>query len=155
MADKGPVPGAKQTPVVVRVTRRIAAPPERVFDAWLDPSTAGKFLFATPKGEMIQVEIGARVGGKFVIVERREGGDAGHYGQYLQIDRPRRIAFRFSTEKNDGSGDLVVVDIAPADGGSEVKLAHELKPQAAGMMERTATGWKGVLKTLGDVLAEA
>ena len=36
-------------PIVIHVTRRFDAAPERVFDAWLDPETARKFLFATSK----------------------------------------------------------------------------------------------------------
>ena len=62
---------------------------ERVFDAWLDPSKASKFLFATPTGKMVRVEIDARVGGSFVIT-RRDGEDVGHVGDLSwEIDRPR------------------------------------------------------------------
>ena len=39
------------------ITHSFAAAPERVFDAWLDPAIARRFLFATPTGEMIR-EIG-------------------------------------------------------------------------------------------------
>ena len=39
--------------VIVRVTHRFGHSPECVFDAWLDPAKAGKFLFATPAGRML------------------------------------------------------------------------------------------------------
>ena len=37
--------------VSIRVSHRYEASPERVYDAWLDPAKAGKFLFATPTGQ--------------------------------------------------------------------------------------------------------
>jgi len=47
--------------VVVRVVRRYDAPSDRVFDAWLDPSTARRFLFGIPTGEIVRAEIEPRV----------------------------------------------------------------------------------------------
>jgi uncharacterized protein YndB with AHSA1/START domain len=38
---------AMNAPGVVEADHHFGAPPERVFDAWLDPKTAGKWLFAT------------------------------------------------------------------------------------------------------------
>ncbi|NWM54818.1 SRPBCC domain-containing protein, partial [Escherichia coli] len=85
-------------PVILTVTRAFAARPERVFDAWLDPGQAARFLFATPEGEMIRCDIDARVGGRGLIVERRVGGDAHHRIRFEAIDRPRRLVFLFSAD---------------------------------------------------------
>src|SRR5436305_647957 len=110
----------------VRVTRRYDAPPEAVFDAWLDPTRARKFLFATPSGQMVRVDIDGRAGGAFVITERRGGEDIEHAGEYLEVERPRRIAFVFAVPKFSTERTHVTIDIAPTgDGGAELTLTHE------------------------------
>ena len=65
---------------------------------------ARKFLFATSTGQMVRAEIDPRVGGAFNFTDRRDGVDAEHVGEYLEIDRPRRLVFTFHTER--GSTDL-------------------------------------------------
>ena len=84
----------------VVVSRQFDAPPELVFDAWLDPKSVGRWLFATPGGRMTRVELDPRVGGKFTIVERRDDVLAGHFGTFVEIDRPRKLVFDFTTELN-------------------------------------------------------
>ena len=140
--------------VTVRVSRRFDAPAERVFNAWLDPRGAGKWLFATPTGEMVRVEIDARVGGRFVFVDRRQGEDVEHTGAYQEIDRPRRLVFDFKVPKFSDEATRIQVDLAPAASGEDgtlLLLAHEgVHAEYAG---RTEEGWKGILDGLARSLA--
>ena len=140
---------------VVRVTRRFDASPERVFDAWLDPVTAGRWLFATPTGEMQRVEIDARVGGRYAIVERREEGDAEHFGKYLEIDRPHRLVFTLAVEPDAQSGDRITVEITPVGDGCELTLTHVMAPGYAEYAGRTESGWNDVLASLARQFASA
>jgi uncharacterized protein YndB with AHSA1/START domain len=139
--------------LVIRVSRHYDASPERVFDAWLDPVQAGRFLFATPTGEMQRVEIDPRVGGKFTIIERRGDVDAPHHGEYLEIDRPRRLALRFYAGNCSDDATPVAIEIAPQESGCGLILTHEMDPAWAEYKERTAQGWNGILEGLARVLA--
>jgi uncharacterized protein YndB with AHSA1/START domain len=139
-------------PIILTVERHIAAVPETVFDAWLDAETVGKWLFATPDGIMETVEIDPRVGGKFLIVERREGEPAEHFGEYLEIDRPRRLVFTFAAMRDAGYT-KVEVTIAPDGDGSLVTLVHEMDPEWADYEARTRQGWTNILEGLARTLS--
>jgi len=136
--------------VTVRVTRRFKASPERVFDAWLDPAKARQFLFATPTGQMLRVDIDARVGGRFLIVERREGEDLAHEGEYLEIDRPRRLRFTFGVLRYSKEYSRVCIDIVPLTGGCELTLTHE--GVLAGYADKTPEGWGMIFDGLAKLL---
>lgn len=143
-----------QQPVIARATRRFAASPEQVFDAWLDPARAGRWLFATPAGEMVQVEIDPRVGGRYTFVERRDGEDVAHSGEYLEIDRPRRLVFTLSVAKYGQHADRVTVEIIPVGAGCELTISHEMSAANAAFLERTERGWGGILEGLAAALVE-
>jgi uncharacterized protein YndB with AHSA1/START domain len=139
-------------PVILRIARRFSHPPERVFDAWLDPASLGRWLFATEGGEMLRVEADPRVGGEFIIVEKRGVALAEHFGRYVEIDRPRRLAFTFSTDR-ESNPTLVTVDIVPTADGCELTLTHEMDPQWAAYADRAREGWTMILEGLATTLA--
>src|SRR5271155_3338642 len=136
--------------VTLRLSHRFAAKPERVFDAWLDPKTAGKWLFATPTGVMTRVEIDPRVGGKFTIV-RRDGEEIEHVGEYLEIDRPRRLVFTFGVPKFSSEMTRVAIEIVGSGEGCELTLTNEGVLPDYG--ERTKEGWTMILGNLEKSIA--
>jgi uncharacterized protein YndB with AHSA1/START domain len=139
--------------VNVRVTRRFAAAPERVFDAWLEPEKARRFLFATESGQMTRVEINARVGGSFAFVDRRDGEDIEHCGKYLEIDWPQLLVFTLSVGKYSPGNGRVIIEIVPLVSGCELTLTHVgVQPEYA---SRTEAGWIGILEALAGTLGES
>jgi uncharacterized protein YndB with AHSA1/START domain len=142
-------------PVILTITRDFAAPPERVFDAWLDPDQARHFLFATEGGEMQTVEIDARVGGRATIVERRASGDAHHRLQFEVIDRPHRLVFLFAADPaEEGEWTRVSIQIAATATGCTLTLTHEMAPEWAAYAEQTSKGWTMILASLARTLGE-
>lgn len=146
MAVKG-----NETPITLVMTRQFDAAPETVFDAWLDAESIAQWLFATPGGVMEKVEISPRVGGGFEVFERRGSQLATHFGGFVEINRPHRLAFDFSTDREQGTT-RVSVDFEPRDGGCFVTLTHELDAQWAAYGESVRAGWTGLLEDLGRTL---
>jgi uncharacterized protein YndB with AHSA1/START domain len=138
----------------IAVSRRFAAPPERVFDAWFDPDAVGAWLFATPDGVSKHVEIDGRNGGGFAIHEQRGETLATHFGVYREIVRPSRIVFSFGADRQ-GSSTAVAVDIRPdGGGGSLLTLRHELDPEWAALDASVRAGWAGILEGLARATGE-
>ena len=136
----------------VQISRAFRAPPERVFDAWLDPATVGQWLFATPTGQMRRTDIDARVGGAFCIIENRDGEDVDHRGLYLEMDRPCRLAFTLHVGKYALAVTPVAIDIVPEQEGCRLILTHD--NVYADYEARTQEGWAMILNGLAARLGE-
>ena len=143
----------KPDAVSVSVTHRFSASAERVFDAWLDPEKACKFLFVTATGQMVRTEIDARVGGGFTIVERRAGEEVAHVGTYLTVDRPRHLVFTLSVPKYSKDESRISVEITPLGSGCELMLTQEMLPGMAEYRGRTEEGWRRIFEVLAEQLS--
>ncbi len=132
----------------VRVSRRLAAPAETVFDAWLLETSVGEWLFATPEGEMARVEIEPHVGGRFEIVERRGGEEVLHTGVYEEMARPLRLAFSLQVPKYSPGSERVAIEIVPDSDGCELTLSQTLSADAPASPDQIEHGWRSILEAL-------
>ena len=120
--------------VVVSVTHRYCAPAERVFDAWLTPWQASRFLFRSRAGTVMQCQLQPEVGGAFTVIERRNAAEGDesvfnvvHSGRYVEIDRPRRLVFDLCVLAFSDDTPRVTVDfVARTTQTCEVVVNHEL-----------------------------
>jgi two-component system, cell cycle response regulator DivK len=136
----------------VRVTRTFAAPAEAVFDSWLDERTVGEWLFATAEGEMVRIEIEPHVGGRFEIVERRDGEEVLHTGIYEEMARPLRLAFTLEVPKYSQNKERVGIAITPSGDGCELVLVQTVSPGAPASAEQIERGWETILDALATRL---
>jgi uncharacterized protein YndB with AHSA1/START domain len=140
--------------VKVRVTRQFSVSPERVFDAWLDPEMIGKWMFGPDlrDEEVVRISLDPRVGGSFSFVVRRQGQEIDHVGEYLEIDRPRRLVFTWGVAGVEGSS-RVIIDIVPLENGCNLTLTHELHPDWADYADRTEDAWTKMINMLSAKLS--
>ena len=139
---------APEEPADVRVERRIEAPIERVFDAWLDPATMGEWLFRTPGGELVRASAEPQVGGTWEVTERRADGEWVHKGVYEAIERPTRLVFTLNVPKASADETRVIVAVGADEDGTTVALTQTVNADAAANAERIAQGWAGILDAL-------
>jgi uncharacterized protein YndB with AHSA1/START domain len=134
----------------LRIARRFDAAPERVFDAWTDPRLAHGWLFTTPTSQAHSVEMDLRVGGRWEIVDRRGGVDYRAIGEYLEIERPSRLAFTFGMPQFSDAFTKVVVEIAADGAGALMTLTQDgLTADAVAALEQ---GWGEMFDRLASGL---
>lgn len=140
---------------VVRVNRRFDAPSSRVFDAWLDTAMLERWMFgpALRDEEIVKLTLDPRTGGTFSFVVRRQGREITHLGEYLEIERPSRLAFTWSTADSLPAVSRVTIEIISLGDGCELTLTHEMHPDWLDYISRTEAGWAKMLDALAAALA--
>ncbi|MBK3493926.1 SRPBCC domain-containing protein [Viridibacillus sp. YIM B01967] len=123
---------------------------DKVFDACIDPDKVMKWMF--PKGDIVRVEIDARVGGSFSFVDLREGKEIDHRGEYLVIDRPNRLVFTWGIPKESSDEARVIIDIISTRTGCELTLTHELHPDWSDFASQTEQAWRSMLEAMDTTL---
>jgi len=143
----------------LQLERVIAAPRERLFEAWLDPATVARFLAPTGRAS---AEIDAVVGGRFRVVML--GNDAMplppgfpdglvHTGEYLEIDRYRRLAFTWVSPYTGPEPSVVTIDFEAAGAATRLRLRHE--HLSAEEVASHGSGWGAILDHLARVVGGA
>ena len=73
-----------------------------------------------------------------------------HTGEYLEIDRPRRLVFTFAVPAHNPNATRVEVEIAPTADGCEVRLTQRDTPDE--WVEPSTKGWTMILEALDAAL---
>jgi len=145
------------TTVEARVSHRFRASADQIYDAWLDPAKVRRWMAAGLQsmglaGDIRQIEIYARVGGKFLFTDQRDESEARHWGTYLELERPRRIVFTWIVDESEESNpSTVFLTIQPEAGGCFVTIVHQMLPGWAEYVPRVEMGWGRMLAGLDQL----
>lgn len=139
------------TELELTVKKRIAAPREAVFNAWLAPATLAKFMRPPEMALPARVETDPVKGGRFSIVMRSQEKEIPHSGTYLAIDPHAHLSFTwespFSLDDSVVTIDFVEVDAATTD----VTLRH-VKFRSEEARNGHVRGWTAIFSNLAEAL---
>jgi uncharacterized protein YndB with AHSA1/START domain len=142
----------------VRLQRTIAAPPDRVYRAWLEPDLLARWM-APGALEVTRTEVDERVGGHFRIWHASAEGDVGGFeAELLELVPGERIVFRWGFVGPDRLAgptydSLLTITLREApDGATELTLVHERLDELAAALPEVADnvgrGWEAALDKL-------
>lgn len=139
------------TELSLELHRHLPHPPEKVFDAWLDPNMLAKFMTPGPNMTVGETKTDPKVGGEFLITMiAPEAGELPHTGTYTQIDRATKLAFTWSSF-NSQEDSTVTLSFVPKDGGTHLTLTHVRFPSEKSRDDHKG-GWGHILDVLAGEL---
>lgn len=141
----------KPTAIVVQT---FSVPPQRVYDAILDPDMISQFMFGPllREEEILHIRNDPQPGGTFSFKVRRGDMEIDHVGKYLELNPPARIVFTWNVAPDDAFS-VVTISIEPTDTGATLKLVHQIDPEWAEYIDRTQQGWTRMFGVLADLLS--
>ncbi len=139
------------TDLTVNVSKIIEAPISKVFDAWLEPDTLAKFMLPMPGMENSQVKNEAREGGTFTIIMQVGENKVSHTGRYIEIDRPRKLAFTWESPESVDDSIVTLIFTKLSDSKTNVELTH-VKFIDEQRRSNHEGGWGNILGKLNTVI---
>ena len=139
------------TDLTVNVSKIIEAPITKVFDAWLDPNTLAKFMLPMPGMEDSQVENEPHERGAFTIIMQVGENKIPHIGKYLEIDRPKKLAFTWRSPESVDDSVVTINFTKLSDNKTNIELTH-VKFIDEKRRTNHEGGWGNILNKLIEVI---
>ena len=133
------------------VEQPLACTPEEAWEAWMDPATMVQWFCPDPGWRASIPEWNARVGGTFNVLMTDGRVQVPHTGEFLALERPRRLVLTWASEFTGNEPSLVTLEFERAAQGTLLRLTHEGLPPGENS-ERHKEGWAEILRRLASAL---
>lgn len=135
------------------LTRRLSAPPEKVYAAWADPQKLVQWFGpgAVEEGS-VRVDIDLRVGGRYRISFNANSTYNEVGGVYREVVPNRRLVFSWAWHSTPERESLVTITMKPEGSGTLLTFLHEQFADETAR-DNHARGWTELLGKLEAYLA--
>jgi uncharacterized protein YndB with AHSA1/START domain len=135
------------------VERLVAAPPEDVYDQWVDPAAMVQWMCPDPV-RLTAIKLDARVGGQLFLAMEDNGYQFTVTGTFLELDRPRRLRFSWASTGWDpvDHASVVTVTFEPRGPAQTLMTIHHAQVPPA-RLDRHQTLWEAAVAHLAARLA--
>jgi uncharacterized protein YndB with AHSA1/START domain len=138
----------------VRIERTFAASAEDVFDAWTSPEVMRRWFHCASDWSTPEAEVDLRVGGKVRVVMRKpDRTEAAMQGEYVLIDRPRRLVMTWAFHDDPANEQLMELTFFESEGSTTVRLVNS-RISTRERRDAQDWGWRGCLDELERVLVD-
>lgn len=123
------LPGAKFKTFSISLSRTLAAPAEKIFDRWLIPTFVGSWMFGSHIGneKVVDLQNEVRPGGSYSYLIKRNGKEFLQDGEYLKIDRPKRLSFSWrESAKKNAHKSKINLSLDTQDGKTKLRISMQI-----------------------------
>ena len=144
---------SEQPGQILRIERSYAASAEEVFDAWTSPEVMRRWLHPFVEWDTPEAESDLRVGGGVRVVMRRpDGTEVESRGEYVSIERPRRLVMTWTFDDEPSNEQLIELSFSESEGTTTVVMVNS-GISTDGRRDRQDEGWRGCLERLDELLS--
>lgn len=129
------------------------APPDRVFDAWTTSEALARWMRPYDMA-VASAEADLRIGGYFRMALRGREGEVVIFGEYLEVEPPRRLRFTWQSPVTFGRPTIVTLAISGRgidEAETLLELTHERLHDDLSV-ERHEAAWRELFAKLADFL---
>ena len=137
----------------LRITRRYAVTPEKVWRAWTDPQALSQWFGPGDTHSVTRADLDVRVGGRYHIAFRTQDGQEHDVsGVYQEVEQDRKLVFTWAWKSTPERVSLVTIELRPTPQGTELAFLHEqfVDMEARNNHER---GWTRTFSKLDSLMA--
>ena len=136
------------------ITRTFDAPCEAVYDAWITPEHFSRWFGTEAVAVPLDtLDMDVRVGGRWRAVMRLPDGALIDWtGEYLELDRPNRLAFTITDRPDDPERESIVVTLTAVNGATEMTMTQLGAQMSDEQIARTTAGYNGFFDVMEKIV---